>query len=391
MLLKQLVQQPTTSSRLHVCDPFQMPGKEELVKQVIGLANAKVDGPRHILFGINPGAMEGSKIVGIDDGSIAVLKKAHRQVSEMVVPTVSLAFIFDSFDGKVVGVLEIDDCDQGPFAVGQNYSSEFSLGKSWIREGRLLREVEISDLAKATLPEPTEVIDEAYMVHAVAVPTIDVGFNDDPDRKFIELSIPDTSNPPFAGERRDAKESRDLGQTIREMVHTVTNQVLKPVTRNSGSSDPDMSTDVYKAAQELEIDANNHYYFEEKAVKLNFAICNRGAGSVEDLRIELGFPKVEDFDVADRIYVSPFDKRIAAKHEQAGYPTVKHVDKAIFVRRTIRVLEHGRSVPALKSALRLAVGPAMQNRKLAILYTLRQQGAIIGEGRLKIRFGRVTS
>ena len=87
MLIKQLVQQPATSSRLLVCDPFQMPGKDELVKQVIGLANARVDGPRHILFGINAGAMEGSKIVGMNDDSIAVLKKAHRQISELVVPT----------------------------------------------------------------------------------------------------------------------------------------------------------------------------------------------------------------------------------------------------------------------------------------------------------------
>ena len=40
-------------------------------------------------------------------------------------------------------------------------------------------------------------IDEAYLEHPVAVPTIDLGFNDDPDRKYIELPIPDTSNPPF--------------------------------------------------------------------------------------------------------------------------------------------------------------------------------------------------
>ena len=63
MLLKQLIQQPTTSSKLLVCDPFRMTGKEELVKEVIGLANANVDGPRHILFGVNPGAMEGRKLV----------------------------------------------------------------------------------------------------------------------------------------------------------------------------------------------------------------------------------------------------------------------------------------------------------------------------------------
>ena len=65
MLLQQLIQKPIASSKLVVCDPFRMPEPAELVKEVIGLANADVDGPRYILFGINPGGMEGSKIVGI--------------------------------------------------------------------------------------------------------------------------------------------------------------------------------------------------------------------------------------------------------------------------------------------------------------------------------------
>ena len=46
MILTQLLQQPKTSSKLLVCDPFREPGQEELLKEVIGLANADVDGPR---------------------------------------------------------------------------------------------------------------------------------------------------------------------------------------------------------------------------------------------------------------------------------------------------------------------------------------------------------
>ena len=390
MLLKQLIQQPITSSKLLVCDPFRMMGKEELAKEVIGLANAKVDGPRHILFGINPGAMEGSKIVGIDEIAVADLKKAHRHISELIEPIVSLAFIYDRIGGKLVGALEIDDCGEGPFVVGQDYSRELTRGKAWIREGRELREVDIADLVKEVSPEPTEVIDEAELVDPLALPTIDVGFNDDPDSKFIRLSIPDTSDPPFAKERQEAKEKRDLRQTIRETVNTVTTQILKLARKGSGESDPNSSTDVVKAAQELFSDADNHYYYEQKALQLNFAVCNRGAQSVRDIRIELGFPKIKDFDIADRIYVSPFDKSSPAGVKNAGYPRVERRDKAIFVRNTIEVLEPGKPVPVLGCALRMAVGSAMQNRKLAIIYTLRRRDQSIGQGRLKIQFGKVT-
>ena len=390
MLLKQLIQQPTTSSKLLVCDPFRMTGKEELVKEVIGLANAKVDGPRHILFGINPGAMEGSKIVGIDEGAMSDLKKAHRHLSELIEPVVSLAFIYDNFNGKLVGALEIDDCDDGPFFVGQDYSKELSRGKSWMREGRELREVDIADLAKVTSPEATAVIDEAELVDPLPVPTIDVGFSDDPDNKFLQLSIPDTSNPPFAKERQGTEESRDLRETIRKTVNTVTTQILKLAGKSSGETDPNSSTDVVKAAQDLFNDVDKHYYYEEKALQLNLAVCNKGEQSVKDIRIELGFPIVKDFDIADRIYVSPFDKSSPAEIKNAGYPEVEHHDKSILVRNTIGVLEPNSPVPALKCDLRMAVGPGMQNKKLAILYTLRRQDERIGQGRLKIRFGKVT-
>ncbi len=73
MLLNQLLQQPSTSSKQLVCDPFKEPDKEELVKEVIGLANADVDGPRYILFGVNSAAMEGTGIVGIDESAMASL------------------------------------------------------------------------------------------------------------------------------------------------------------------------------------------------------------------------------------------------------------------------------------------------------------------------------
>ena len=240
-------------------------------------------------------------------------------------------------------------------------------------------------------PEQTSVIDEAELVDPLAVPMIDVGFNDDPDSKFIQLSIPDTSDPPFANERQDTAEGRGLSETIRKTVNTVTTQILKLARKSSGESDPNSSTDVVNAAQDLFNDVDKHYYYEEKALQLNLAICNKGTQSVRDVRIELGFPIVKDFDIADRIYVSPFDKRSPAEVKNAGYPKVEHRDKSIFVRNTIGVLEPNSPVPALKCDLRMAVGPAMQNKKLAILYTLRRQDQSIGQGRLKIRFGKVTA
>jgi predicted HTH transcriptional regulator len=208
MLLQQLIQQPITSSKLVVFDPFRVPEPSELVKEVIGLANADVEGPRYILFGVNPGAINGTKVVGIKDDAAADLKKAHRLISAHVEPVVSLAFIFDKIDGKLAGALEIDGAEDGPFVPGEDFAADASGKKTWVREGRELRVVDISDLG------PAEASDQEAAAELLEIPDIDVGLGEDSDCDLIELSIPDTSDPPFLGEKDELGNETGLTRTL---------------------------------------------------------------------------------------------------------------------------------------------------------------------------------
>ncbi len=389
MLLQQLIQQPTTSSKMLVFDPFRMPEPSELVKEVIGLANADVDGPRYILFGVNPGAIDGSKAVGIKDDVAAALKKAHRVISAHVEPVVALAFIFDQINGKLVGALEIDAGEDGPFVPGADFAADDSGKKTWVREGRDLRVVDISDLGGAANQDSAGEPDEEAELEPIEIPPIDVGFNDEPGCDVIELSIPDTSNPPFADEKKEDGSQTSLTETLKSAVSSMTSTLVGLA--RGGSKDDDSSTDVVKAAQDLITEAENHYYFEEKALHLNFSVLNTGSHPVDDVHIEFGFPKIDDFDIADRIHMSPFDKSSHPATRNKGYPEVEHIDRGIIVRNKIGVLQPGSPAPALRCPIRLAVGPAAQMRKVAVLYTLKRGDEDIGEGRLKIRFGKVVA
>ena len=385
MLLQQLIQKPITSSKLVVCDPFRMPEPAELVKEVIGLANADVDGPRYILFGINPGGMEGSKVVGIKDAAAADLKKAHRLISAQIEPVVALAFIFDRINGKLAGALEIDGGEDGPFVPGEEVSAELSNGQTWVRQGRDLRVVDISELGSAETPE------QEAAPELLEIPDIDVGFGEDPDCDLIELSIPDTSDPPFVGEKDDAGDETSLTRTLKNAVNTMTTRIAGLARGLSQDDDPDSSTDVVKATQDLITKSENHYYYEEKALQLNFSLLNTGSYPVDDLQIEFGFPKLDDFDIADQIHMSPFDKSAHPATRNKGYPKVEHTKTGVIVRNKIGVLEPGAPTPALRCPIRMAVGPGMQKRKIAVLYTLRRGDEVISEGRLKIKFGEVVA
>jgi len=120
-------------------------------------------------------------------------------------------------------------------------------------------------------------------------------------------------------------------------------------------------------------------------------LLNTGSHPVDDLHIEFGFPRIEDFDIADRIHMSPFDKSTHPASKNQGYPDVERGKKGFIVRNKIGVLEPAVATPALKSPLRMAVGQGAQKRKMAVLYTLRRAGEIVGEGRLKIMFGKVVA
>ncbi len=395
MLLQQLLKSPRTSSGLLVCEPFRKPDRHALVKEVIGLANADVDGPRYILFGVNPGAMEGDGIVGISDELAQELKHAHRLVSALVEPSLALAFTYDRVNGKLVGALEIDDCDYGPYFVGQDSGDELVRGQCWVRDERTLREIARSRLLGGASSETRST--PALLPEQVEV---SVGFNDKPECHFLELPIPDTSNPPFSdyqsgdetgsspGDTQPLEKRTTIGQVIKETVNTVTTQILG--LRHAAGASDSSETAMTEDAGQIYADAQNHYYFEERAVKLELCIRNRGEVALEHVTIEFGFPRVPDFDVADRIYLSPFDKRSPNEVRNMGYPEVEGRENAIFARSVIETLAPGAMCPALGCALRLAVGPGMQGRKLGIRYTLRgPDNRALAKGALKVRFGEV--
>ncbi len=388
MLLKQMLDAPTSSPNLVVFDPFQAFDREQLVKEVVGLANADVEGARNILFGVNPGGMDGSRIVGIPEDVVGDLKRAHRVISSLVEPVLDLAFIFDCINGKLVGALEIDGCEFGPYFLAQDLSEELQRGACWVRRDRELLAVERRELMNGHTPAEEETA--ATPVVSPDDVRLVVGFNDDPACEFIEVTVPDTSDPPFAEEGLagdDTKHSATFTQTLREKVGTMTTQILKKA--KQGRSRDGTAQDADEAGNEIAAAARKHYFYEERAVKVELCIRNDSDVDIRALRVELGFPRVPGFDVADRIYTSPFDKRSDAEASQRNYPTVEHRKDAIFVRAPVGDVQAGHTQPLIGTALRLAVGPDAVGKKVAMQYVLRgADGRKLDTGRLKIRLSQ---
>lgn len=388
MLLKQLLHQPSISPNLLFRDPFMEHDPEQLVQEVIGLANADVNGARYIIFGINRGAMEGSGLVGIAEDVIADLKKAHRLISAMIKPVLQLAFVFDKIDGKLVGALEIDGCDAAPYIVRRDYSKKLAGGQSWIREERELRAVEPVDLER--------IRDRVAGKQTWAV---EIGFGDQPDCERLELKIPDTSNPPSMQAKQQIKQTLDWKKSVKNTLGTMNTQMCRLFHVQEHGAEAEFDTrgmdTLIGLHEDIEDEFNEtdaYYFLEEKALKLNLTICNKDEEGLEDVLIELAFPRIEGFDVTDRLYSCLDDKRSQLEIEMLDYPKVQRVKNGAIASASLGHLAPNRPQQVFNCALRLAVGPTMRGKKVAIVYTLRAKNKqSLGRGRLKMIFGEVAA
>ena len=178
-----------------------------------------------------------------------------------------------------------------------------------------------------------------------------------------------------------------MKKALQETVNTMTTQMLK-LKKSKGSSDDD-SSDAEDFEKQIAAQARKHYFYEERAAKVDVCIRNDGDMDIENLGVELGCPSLKGFDIADRIHSSPFDKRSDAELKKLGYPEVKNRHGAIIVQTTVDSLAAGETSALFRTPLRLAVGPDALGRKIAMQYVLRDtNGKSIGEGRLKLRLGQ---
>jgi hypothetical protein len=384
MLLKQLLQRPRVAPNLLFRNPFMEEGPEQLVKEIIGLANADVDGPRYIVFGINFASMQGSGIVGLSESAMANLKKAHRAVSTLIEPVVGLAFIYDKIEGRLVSALEIDGCDDARYIVRQEAKS-LKAGQSWIIENRNLRAIGADDLERIR----TRTAGRRNWQVAV-------GFEGAPDGDLLKLDVPDRSNPPSVRELRAARQTFDWKRAAKDALGTVNTRVLRLMhTREHGPDatfdDRGLETliDIVDGSPTEWTEADHHYFLEQTAVKLNLTARNTGQVRLDDVTLELVFPRVEDFSLAERLYADPRDKQAQLRAQAAGYPEVHCGEDAFRVHAALGNIEPDRTVQAFRCPLRLLVGPKMCGQKAAIGYLVRarNRGGSC-QGRLKLEFAK---
>jgi hypothetical protein len=354
---------------------------EHLVRQVMALANADLKGIRCLLFGVEQGAAGAVSLIGLRDEDVVRLEAQRDLCREAIEPSPELVVVTTEIAGKRVAALVIGDWSNPPYVAGQRAPAPLRAGECWLFDAQGMRCASRADL------------DVMYATRRQRQPpAVLVGLGDDPCCEFLEVTVPDASQPPS---RTAALKLRSAIAAKRAAAAVVgqedTNLARLAHARIFGADIPfqhrslDTLVQALEAVPETYREADLRYRLEERAARLNFCVMNGRPETLRGAAIEITLPAVAGLMIATGVHSPPGDSSTGG----VGYPEVRRSNGSFRIRCSLGDLAPGSLTRLLTTPLRMAVDQILIGQKIAIRFSLVADGLPSAcRGRLRVRFGR---
>ncbi len=367
--------------------PYGRDGQRDFLRDVIAMANAPVEGPRHIVTGIDTGS-GGRKIpTGIAAETLDEDAACVALVAEFVEPPVKIGYHLTSVDGAAVGVFEIADCRDRPYMMRRDFSETLRRGDAYVRTAETAVKLGRSQLAS---------LFEQKFRAALSRDQIEVGFAGDILHKSLDIETADLDGLPSA---RAAAKLRQMA-AIRSRARTRGSTTLiarLTHARLFGADDPyedrplDELEDEIRAIEADYRTDDDYFLFAERGQSLQLAVLNQGDETVRDASLAIALPASAGFHVADRPAPRRDDGEFspACAEDAARYPSVSRRKNGVRVAVSIGDLPPGEIVRVFDHPLRIAAHTALAGRRFALQYSLLASN--LGgpaEGKLRLRLVR---
>jgi hypothetical protein len=333
--------------------------RAELLRDLIGLANASVQGPRFLVLGV-------SDVVGgkrtISGMSAETWNKWRAKLSSliggMVEPPLDVAARTLEINGKVVGVLSLAACADQPYLTSGRAGIDLPPGAGWLRRGTQLYPLLRQDLQRMF---------EAKLARAVPVVDLKIGFAGKEPRTAIALPVLRLERLPSAVAAKklrkilEAKQdAASVGRTQTRLMRLVHAQVFGVERPYESHSDDSLRMQIDKSKEDYRT-ADEHYAFEVRAHRLDIVVYNPGSVALDNATIRITLPRVDGTGVAERLY-APAD----AQAPTSGYPRVKTSGRTISIEAEVGSLPAGSTVSVFEHAPRFWVRSAAADKAIPI-------------------------
>ena len=339
--------------------------RKALLRDVLGMANAPVSGPRVIFMGVRDVIGGERKFLGLSDEAINDVRGLCQSlVSQFVEPVLNVGIRSMDVNGVKIAALVISDCEDPPYLLKASVSNSLRKGAGWIRRGTEYFRMTRADLQRTF---------EKKFLDPRGTAEIQVGFPGKIPQVEVELSVLNLDELPseIAGDRlRRMLEAKDASREAFGRTETRIDRLMHA--KIFGGEQPYESHSTDTLAKRLEcsaeenLDADRYYQFEVRAHKLNVMLTNVGGAALDGAALTLEFPRVEGVGISDALYASPG----AAQPSQADYPIVDVGPRTTRVNASVGQIQLGASVNAFCQPLRIWLRGPSAGKTLPVDYTL---------------------
>lgn len=331
----------------------------QFLRDVIGLANAPVDGPRHIVVGTDADVPE-SDFSG--NPPYAAL------IGEFIEPALKIRYEAVMIDDRRLGVFEIGTCHDRPYMMRIDHSDQLRRGDAFIFVNGSTVKIGRNQLQSMF---------ESRFRDAVSAQTVEVGFPAEIIRKELNVETVDLATLPSTVARRKLQElidavarSKGTGATSR-MVRLTHARLFGSDSPYRNKTTGELIEQMQRTA-ETHRDADAYYLFEERACKVQLVVSNQSSDPLKGASLTLVMPLHRSFYVADRLPRVPHDGEYSDRSplEVESYPPVTVRENKVRVSIALGDIPGGTPVTAFQSPLRVSAASDLKGRRIGIHYEL---------------------
>jgi hypothetical protein len=338
--------------------------KIDLVKDVMSMANASVVGDRLIIIGMKPVADQRG-IIGLN--TISDAASIQQLIIENIEPEINLDYAPYQYQGKLLGVIRIYDCQNKPYLMKKDILTDkngLRKGEGFVRLGttqarmyrsifeqiykdRYEKEQFAGDLAISF--QKDETLRELLIYRANVTQD---NLPSSAQRKKIEQIIP--------RKEKELKRFQDIGMPYDESYLSMGDMTMNSMANINGGGVAYEHRSLATLRKNLKNVAKTYfdedYYFllEQNSEKLVLYIRNEGSKALQSVKIVLQIAKKDGLLIATSL---PKDPNQRPPFINLHYPSVEENDAYFEIRKDLGDLQPKLTIKIFEEPLRLCILP----------------------------------
>ena len=345
---------------------------EDLLTDVLAMANADVLGDRHIVVGVNHRPDGTREFIGVKADEFVDPAIYQNLVRANIEPDLDLDYFCLDVEGTKLGVIRISGCEHQPYMMRKDFG-RLRAGDAFVRKGSHQARLTRPDLERMIArrsgagPEEGELtisLSPSEVVTDLALPALGK----------VELPSDQAADKIRAilREREEQRRNLSLSAFGPAVLASITMPSILGGTPYHLRPDDELRKDL-DHVKETYRDDDLYELFEQHASKLNVYIRNSGTQYVDDATVELRILPCPGLSIADRIHRQPDNTPFgqlgsiyALTGLMARYPHVVSDADHIIVRNQLGAIKHHRTTPAFAEPLRVVVSSELVGQTLSL-------------------------